>query len=164
MLAGNLTDEQMYLTSRFYESDRFPLPRHKGVFPYEFIKSQADYETTDLPRIDEFYSSSNDENISIEDYNHARQVWNAFQCRNLGEYSDVYLKIDVILLADVFKNFGRLCLQVYKLDPAWVYSASGLAWNAMLKLTKVEMELLSNETMYMFWEAGIRGGYCCASG
>ena len=163
-LAGNLTDAQMHHTSRFFPGDYlFNLARRKGVFPYEFIKSLADYEEIQLPPIDGFYSSLNDEEITEEEYNHARQVWDAFHCTSMGDYSDVYLKVDVVLLADIFENFRNLCLQVYKLDTAWLYSAPGLAWNAMLKLTGVEIELLDDYDKYLFCEAGIRGGYCCAS-
>jgi len=162
-LASNLTDAQMQHTHCFFPGGLFALARRKGVFPYEFVKSQANYNATELPRIEEFYSSLNDEGISEADYQHAKRVWDAFNCSNLGDYSDLYLKMDVILLADIFENFRRFSLDVYQLDPAWVYSAPGLAWNAMLKMTGVRMELFDDYEKYLFCEAGIRGGYCCAS-
>ena len=121
------------------------------------------YNDPRLPTIDKFYSSLYDTTISEEDYEHAQRVWSAFGCQTLGDYSDIYLKIDVLLLADVFENFRDLCLNIYKLDAVWHYSAPGLAWNAMLKLTKVQLELLNDYTMYLFYEASIRGGYCAAS-
>ena len=162
-LAKNLTDDQMHHTRRFFQDNLFTLARRKGVFPYEYITSLVDYDVTELPTIEEFYSSLNDEGISESDYEHATRVWNAFNCQNLGDYSDTYQKIDVVILADVFENFRKLGERVYKLDPAWVYSAPGLAWNAMLKLTGVEVELFTDIEKYLFCESGIRGGYVCAS-
>ena len=118
---------------------------------------------TELPSIEKFYSSLYDESISDADYEHAKLVWKTFKCCNLGDYSDIYLKIDVILLVDIFENFHQLCLDTYKIDPVWLYSAPGLAWNAMLQQTKVNMELFTDDTKYLFCEKGIHGGYVCAS-
>ena len=153
----------MWHISRFFPGESFALARRKGVFPYKFVKSLADYNLTELPGIEAFYSSLNDEGISEAEYEHANRVWDKFNCANLGDYSDTYLRIDVILLADVFENFQNLSLHAYKLDPVWVYSTPGLAWNAMLKQTRVQMELFSDYSMYLFCEAGIRGGCCFAS-
>ena len=80
--------------------------------------------------------------------------------RTMGDYHDLYLETGVLLLADVFENFRNVCLENYKLDPAWYYTAPGLAWNASLKLTKVELELLSDVDMLLMIEKGIRGGVC----
>ena len=76
----------------------------------------------------------------------------------MREYHDLYLKTDVILLADVFENFRKVCKENYKLDPAWYYTSPGLAWDAMLKMTGVELDLLSDPQMYLMIENGIRGG------
>ena len=73
-------------------------------------------------------------------------------------YQDLYLKTDVILLADVFEHFRKVCKENYKLDPAWYYTSPGLAWDAMLKIIKIELELLSDPQMYLMVENGIRGG------
>ena len=163
-LASNVPDAQMEQTRRFFPTTQlFEFARRKGVFPYEFIKSLADYEVTELPPIEAFYSSLNDEGISASEYEHAKRVWEVFQCSSMGEYSDLYLKIDVFLLADVFENFRQLCLEIYGLDPAWVYSAPGVAFNAMLKTTKVQMELFGDYDKYQFCKLAIRGGYCGAS-
>lgn len=96
-------------------------------------------------------------------YEHAQNVWDRFNCANLGDYSNVYQKIDVVLLADIFENFHKMGLDNYKIDPAWVFSAPRLAWNAVLKMTGVEMELFDDYDKYLFCEASIRGGYCCTS-
>ena len=72
------------------------------------------------------------EGITDADYMHAKRVCKDFEIKNLGEYHDLYLKSDTLLLADVFENFRKMCLKIYRLDPAKFLSASGLAWQAAL--------------------------------
>ena len=162
-LANNLRSDQLHHVSKFYQGDLFELAKRKGVFPYKYIKGFEQYEERELPPIEAFYSLLTGEGISENDYTHAKSVFETFNCQTLGEYSDIYLTVDVLLLADVFENFRDLCLEIYNLDAAWHYSAPGLAWNAMLKVTNIELELLTDYTMYLFYEASIRGGYCAAS-
>ena len=78
--------------------------------------------------------------------------------KNMGDYHDVYLKADVLLLADVFENFRKTCLEYYKLDPAHYFTAPGLSWDAMLKMTNVKLDLISDVDMHQFVEKGMRGG------
>ena len=163
-LARNLAEDQLTNIRKFFDSDvLFDLAKHKGIFPYEYVTDMEKYEETSLPTIEAFYSLLNDSTITDEEYKRAQQAWREFGCQTLGDYNDIYLKKDVLLLADVFENFRQLCLDIYKLDALWHYSAPGLAWNAMLRLTNVELELLSDYTMYLFYEGSIRGGYCVAS-
>ena len=96
--------------------------------------------------------------ISDEDYEHAKKVWNAFECENLADYTKLYCKIDTLQLTDVFENFIEVCLEKYKLDPSYYITSAALAWDAMLKVTRVEIELLTDPDMYLFFEEGIRGG------
>ena len=95
---------------------------------------------------------------SDEDCLHAIKVWKSFNCKTLKDYHDLYLKSDVLLLADVFENFRKTCLKHYKLDPCHYYTAPGLAWDACLKETNQNLELLKDYDMLMMFERAIRGG------
>ena len=112
---------------------------------------------------DKFYSSLSDEGITDDDYKHAQQVWDTFNCATLGDYHDIYLETDVLLLADVFENFRRTALSTYKLDPAHYYTLPGYSWDALLKLTNVSLELLTEPDIYLFVEKGLRGGISMVS-
>ena len=79
-----------------------------------------------------------------------------FNCKNIGEYCDVYCRTDVLLLADVFENFQNSCLKQYKLDPAHYYPSPGMSWDALLRITGVELELLTDYDQHLFIEKGIR--------
>ena len=91
------------------------------------------FEETTLPPASSFYSKLNMSGVSDQDYEHACKVWRDFGIRNLGEYHDLYLGTDVILLANLFESFRKVCLDNYGLDPAHFYTAPGLAWKACLK-------------------------------
>ena len=151
-------------TYQFYNGDlnKFVLMLKKGVYPYEYMDSWEKFNETTLPPEESFYSNLNLEDISDEDYAHAQKVWDVFEINNLGEYHDLYVQSDTLLLADVFENFRDKCIEIYELDPAHFLSAPGLAWQACLKKTKVELELLTNIDMLLMVEKGIRGGICQA--
>ena len=85
-------------------------------------------------------------------------MWKTFEMKNLEDYHNLYNQVDVLLLADVFENFRDICIKNYNLDPAYYYTAPGLAWDAALKVTEVELELLSDMDMLLMVEKGIRGG------
>ena len=116
------------------------------------------FEGKRLPSKDEFYSKLKMSGISEKDHSHACKVWNEFGLKNMGDYHDLYLKTDVILLANVFESFRKVCLDNYGLDPAHFYTAPGLAWKACLKKTGVNLELLKDPDMLLMFERGIRGG------
>ena len=113
------------------------------------------FEETSLPSIEKFYSNLN---MSGVNYEHACSVWREFKIRNMGEYHDLYLRTDVVLLANVFESFRRVCLENYGLDPSHFYTAPGLAWKACLKKTGVKLKLLLDPDMLLMFERGIRGG------
>ena len=122
----------------------------KGVYPYEYMDGWDKFEEKRLPSINEFYSKLNMSGISEKDYQHACKVWNEFGLKNMGDYHDLYLKTDVILLTNVFELFRKVCLDNYGLDPAHFYTAPGLAG--------VNLELLKDPDMLLMFERGIRGG------
>ena len=134
------------------------LLKQKGVYCYEYTDKWEKCEETKLPNKEKFYSSLNDTNISDENYKRALEIWDKFNCKNLGEYSDLYLKSDVCLLADVFENFRNTCLKYYKLDPTHYFSSAGLAWDAMLKMTNVKLDLITDIDMENMVQLGMRGG------
>ena len=109
-----------------------------------------------------FYSELNLENITDKDQEHVKKVWEVFEIKNLGEYHDLYVQCDTFLLADVFENFRNKCIEIYELDPAHFLSAPGLAWQACLKKTKVELELLTDIDMLLMVEKGTRSRICQA--
>ena len=110
------------------------------------------FKETVLPPKEAFYSKLNMSGISDQDCEHARRVWNEFEINNLGEYHDLYLSTDVILLSNVFESFGKVCLDNYGLDPAHFYTASGLAWKACLKKTRIRLELLLDPDMLLMFK------------
>ena len=115
-----------------------------------------------LPKKDDFYSNLNMESITDADYQHAKKVKEDFKKRNLGQYHDFYVQINTSLLAGVFENFRNKCIEIYELDPAHFLSVPGLACQACLKRSDVELELLTDIDMLLMVEKGIRGGICHA--
>ena len=140
-------------------SEQRKLILRKGVYPYEYINSSDRFEETALPPIETFYSCLSEEGVSDADYEHAQKVWRAFQIRNIGDYHDLYLKTDVLLLSDIFEAFRNTAVTNYELDPANGYfTLPNFAWDAMLKKTQVKLEQLTDVDMYLMCEMGIRGG------
>ena len=113
---------------------------------------------TKLPSKSKFFSSLKDKNISEKDYEKAKNIWNTFEIKTLGEYHDLYLKTDVLLLCDVFEKFINTCLNYYGLDSCRYFDSLGLSWDAMLKMTGIELELISDLDIHLFIEKGARGG------
>ena len=100
------------------------------------------------------------EDITDADYKHAKGVWNDFKVKSQDEYYDLYVQSDSLLLADVFQNCRIKCIEIYELDPAHFLSAPGIAWEAYLKKTEIEIELLTDVDMLLMVEKGSRGGIC----
>ena len=132
----------------------------KGVYPYEYMDNWERFNENLLHSKESFYSNFNMENIEDIDYIHGNNVFNKFKLNNLGEYHDLYMQSDTLLLADVFENLRDMCLKEYELDPAHFLLLPGLAWQACLKKTNVELELLTDYNMLLMVEEGIRGGIC----
>ena len=132
--------------------------KQKAVYPYDYTDSFRTSGDQQLPPKDEFDSILTDEGTSDAQYQHAQNVSNTFDMRTMGEYHDLYLKSDILLLADVFENFRKTCLQYYKLDPCHYFTSPGLSWDAMLKMTGIKLELITDVDMFHFIEKGLRGG------
>ena len=131
------------------------------------MDSRERFDKTSLPDKEAFYSSLNLENITDVDYRHANKVFNgvalkSLNNKNLGGYHDLYVQSYTLLLADLFEAFRAMCIEIYKLGPAHILSAPGLAWQACLKKTWVKLELLTNVDMLLMVEKGIRAGTCHA--
>jgi hypothetical protein len=173
--AGFLPDSLDKLTKNLYEEgtgkSKFvhsarhcDKPEHldmllrKGVYPYDYMSTWSRFEETELPPQSEFYSKLSESGITDADYAHGQDVWNKFGCENLGDYHDLYMVTDVLLLADVFENFRSICLEYYELDPAHYFTTPNFAWDAMLKKTGVQLELLTDYDMHLMIEQGLRGG------
>ena len=138
--------------------NKFLILLRKGVYPYEYMDEWDKFNEKVLPGIDSFYSNLTLENITKTDYAHANNVFKKCNINNLGEYHDLYVRSDTLLLVDIFENFRQSCLKNYELDPAHFVSLPGLAWQACLKKTNVELELLTDYDMVLMVEEGIRGG------
>ena len=139
-------------------------PPFTGVYPYDWMNDASKLQSTSLPPKDCFYSKLNDSHITDDEYEHAKRVWEFFNCQTFKDYHELYLATDVLLLTDVFQSFRRQSLESYSLDPACYISLPGLAWDAMLLKTGVSLELLSKEKsdIYLMVEQGIRGGISVA--
>ena len=138
--------------------EKAELLSRKGIYPYDYMNGIKKFSEEKLPPKEKFFSKLNDCNISDEDFDHAQRIWKEFGVKNLGEYHDLYLKSDVLLLADVFEEFRNVCLKNYSLDPAWYYTFPGLSWDALLKYSGVKLELLTDPDILLLFEKGIRGG------
>ena len=112
----------------------------KGVYPYDYVDCMKKLDGTSLPPKEAFYSELMGKGISDEDYQHAHTIWKEFNIESMKDYPNLYNLSYVLLLVDVFENFRNICTNHYGLDPAWYYSGPGLAWDAALQITKVQLE------------------------
>ena len=157
-LAKNLPAEKYIYTSEAFSGEKLALMKAKGVYPYDYMDSEANFSQTQLPQKGDFYSLLTNEEISESEYAHAQKVWETFGIENMGQYHDLYLKSDVLLLADIFENFREINLTNSGLDPAHYVSSPGLSWDAMQKMTNVKLDLISDVDTQNFIEKGMRGG------
>ena len=150
--------ESSFFHTNLYYGDKAKYVTKKGIFPYEFFDDEAKFDYPCLPDKEIFYDSLHDKAISDDEYSEAQKIWNIFQMRNFGDYHNLYLKCDVLLLADVCEAFRKQGMSNFGLDPFHYISLPSYCWDAMLKITRVKLELLTDINMYEFLESGIRGG------
>ena len=132
----------------------------KGVYTYEYMDDWEKFNETSLPEKEDFYNHLSMEDVTDAYYVHAKSFSKDFETKKLGEYNDLYVQSNKLLLADVFENFRNTCLKISKLDPAKFISAPGLAWQAALKKTQLKLDLLTDIDMLLMVEKVIRGGIC----
>ena len=157
-LVNNLPKDQYKNMKQFYDGQKLDLLLRKGVYPYDYMNSLEKLSETSLPPIKSFHNKLNNSDISDDDYKHAYKIWETFGMKSMREYHDLYMKSDVILLADVFESFRDVCMNNYQLDPCWHFTAPGLSWSALLKMTGIELDLISDVDQHQMIEKGTRGG------
>ena len=158
-LASNLMKDNMKnLKKYFHDEDKFKAVCKKGIYPYDWFDNDRKFNAEKLPSKEEFYSRLNNENVSDENYEHAKKVWNLFKCKNFRDYHEIYLKVDTLLLADVFENFREASLNTYGVDPAHYFTTPGLAFDSLLKYSNAKIDYIKDSEILLFVEKGIRGG------
>ena len=157
-LVKNLPKEGFKNIEKYFTPEQVKLLKQKGFFPYDYMDDIEKLKDTKPPTQEAFYSKLTGHGINNYNYQHVLNVWKTFKMKTFKEYLELYNISDVLLLADVFENFRDICLKNYGLDPAHYYTAPGLAWDAMLKMTKINLELLSDVDKLLMVEKGIRGG------
>lgn len=158
-LAKTLHPDDFINLKHFYPDKKsFDLLRRKGIYCYDYVNSFERYNDMCLPERNCFFNKMTSEEISEKDYEHAKTIWKEFQIQDLGQYTDLYLKCDVLLLCDVFEKFRSMSLTHYNLDPCHYVSSPSLSWDAMLLYTKIELDMISDVEIYQMIEKGIRGG------
>ncbi|XP_064488299.1 uncharacterized protein LOC135400385 [Ornithodoros turicata] len=162
MLVKNLREkgvENFHCLRQFFSNEEhFGLVVRKGVFCYSHITDFDVYDEPCLPPREKFFNTLNGVEVSEEDYNHAQNVFEKFQMTSLGEYSDLYLLTDTLLLADVFQNFRKWTLDVHKIEPLHFVSLPGLSMSCALKMSEIQLELIHDPDAYLLIENGLRGG------
>ena len=157
-LAKTIDDEdRVSLKQEFGEN--YELLTKKGIYPYDYFDSKEKYNETKIPNHKNFKNKlNNNKNISNEEYKHANSVFKTFKCKNLLDYSILYLKTDVCHLADVFQKFSNFAYETYELYCRYSYTLPGYSFQYMLKMTKIELDLISDQDIYLFLMDSIRGG------
>ena len=157
-LVKNLPNNNFKYLSEESSGELLKLVKEKGVYPYEYMDSFKKFSEDKLPDKSKFFSSLKDGCISEKDYQRASNVGDTFKMNSMGDYHDLYLKTDVLLLADVFEKFIKTYLDYFGLDPCHYFSSPGLSSDAILKMTGIELELIRDIDMHLFIEKGMRGG------
>ena len=157
-LVNNLPKDGFKNILKYYSEEQAEILKQKGFYPYEYMDKVEKFNESTPPPRKAFYSKLSGRGITKTDYKHVWNVWNTFNMKTLKEYHKLYNITDVLLLADVFENFRDLCLKIYGLDPVYYFTAPGLAWDACLKITDIQLELINDINILLMFEKGIRGG------
>ena len=153
-----MSDNNFKYLSEEFSGEFLELEKQKGVYSYEYMDSFKKFSENKLHDRYKFFSSLKDVCISEKNYLKINNIWNVFKMNTMGDYHDLYLKTDVLLLADMFSNFINTSLDYYRLDPCHDFISLGLSWDAILKMTGIELDLTSDTDMYLFIEKGMKSG------
>ena len=156
----SLSQNDFNILQKYFPDDRLSsLMSQKGIYLYSFIDSFEKFDEKRPPTfgLDWVNALSGTIDISEEEVRNAEYIWKFFGCKSMGDYHDLYLQSDVLLLADVFESFRKLFKDTYCSDPCHYYSTPNISWDAMLKTTGISLELLSDIDMLLFCEKAIRG-------
>ena len=159
-LTGTINENDRISLKQEFGEENYKLLTKKGIYPYDYFDSKYKYSETELPEKEKFFNKLNNKNISNNEYKHAIKVFKTFKCKNLLDYSILYLKTDICHLSDVFQKFSNFAYKTYNLDPRHSYTLPGFSWQSMLKMTKIELQLISDSDIYLFLMDCIRGGIC----
>ena len=157
-LSKHLKIGQFKELSKYFPKEHLDLINKKLAYPYEYMDTPEKFEETCLPPIEKFYSSLNNENVKEEEYQNAQEIRNKFKIKVLQEFTQLYNKVAILLLADVMENFRDISSKTYKLDPAWYFTTPGFSWDCMLRMIKQKFGLLTDYDMILMIENGIRRG------
>ena len=157
------TDKFKHTRRHFESEEQFSLLLRKGVFPYSYLQSFSVFEETQLPPKSAFHNDLTDSDISDDDYAHAMNVWHAFNCQTLEHYLHVYLKADILQLADIFEYFADIAFSDYGLDVKKYISLPSYSYDSMLKMSGVKIELITDVSAYLMVESAVRGGVATIS-
>ena len=160
-LSKNLNDKDRFITKEHFK-DNFELMKCKVCFPYEFITKENIYNE-ELPPIENFYSSLKLDNITKEDYDKTLEIYKKINCKNIKEYLDIYLKLDICLQADIF-NVVRKCIwDEFEIDCSKYITSCSLSLDLMIKYAGIKIELIRDISIFDYVNSSILGGICIAS-
>ena len=163
LLADVKDDQKRNLRASFPDKQQFAMCKRKAPFPYAWFDSVAKLQYPKLPAQAQWYDQLSAKGVSDDDYAFAQRIWTKFKLQTFGDYMDLYLKIDVMGLADVFEEFRSMAHAKFGLDPLHYCGLPGFAWDSMLKTTKAKLELITDEDTYVWFEQMIRGGVSVVS-
>ena len=160
-LSENLNDKNIIITSQHFK-DNFELLKHKICFPYEWLTKENIYNEN-LPSIEKFYNSLKLDNISEEYYDKTLEIYKNLNCKNIKEYLNTYLKLDICLQADIFNVFRNTIWDKFEIDCNKYITSCSLTLDLMLKYTEDKIELIRDISIFDYVNSSILGGICIAS-
>ena len=160
-LSKNLNDKDKIITREHF-SDNFEFMKYKVCFPYEFITKENIYNEN-LPSIENFYGFLELDNISEKDYDKTLKIYKKLNCKNIKEYLEIYLKLDICLQADISNVFRNCIWDKFEIDCSKYITSSSLSLDLMLKYTGVKIELIRDISIFNYVNLSILGGICITS-